>query len=576
MLALTCAFLAVVTRLFYWQIVKGETLKAEAKEQYQRMVQFRGSRGAIYTQDGALLAGLSPVYRLFAEPHRLELPPSTLAQTLHPFLLELYGPYQTASSSTEQQLASLKLASELQQKLEKPGAKWVSLMTGLSPEQKERLAALNLKGLGFEPGEKRSYPEASMAAHLLGFVGKNETGDDLGYFGVEGALDKELRGRTYQEIMYSDAPLAGAGLAQLAAQKRVQGRDITLTIRRDVQHLLETELQQALTTYSAKAGEVIVMEPSTGKILGAASYPSYDPVRYSRYQTELYKNPIVSAFYEPGSIFKPLTVAAGIDAGVISPDTPCPRCDGPVQRDNYSIKTWNNQYTPGITIKEALAKSDNTAMIYIADQLGRDRFKTYIQNFGIGEQTNIDLQEDPRTLFPTKWDSVELATRSFGQGISATSLQMIRAIAVIANGGNLMKPQIVEKVTDPATGKELPVPPVVERRVISADAARQVTQMMEYAATKGEAQWTSSKSHRVAGKTGTSQIALGGEYDEENTIATFVAFAPPDNPQFIMLVKLVEPQSSIWAAETAAPLWYRIADRLYLLLNIPPDRAELV
>jgi cell division protein FtsI/penicillin-binding protein 2 len=570
--AILLAFLVVIGRLYYWSVIRGDELKAQAKEQYQRIVNIRGSRGAIYTSDGYLLAGVAPVYRLFAEPPRLTLPAEAVASQLHPYLLEVYQPYLVASEAAQKQAASQQLTEELKTRLTKDGAKWVSLMTGISPELKEKIAALNLKGLGFEPGERRNYPEASMSAHLLGFVGKNEAGDEVGYFGVEGALDKELRGRTYQEVLYADSVAQRLSLAEMVDQRRVQGRDVTLTVRRDVQYLIETELEKAIKEFGAESGEVIVMEPATGKILGMAAYPHHDPSRFWTYPPELYKNPSVSSLYEPGSIFKPITVSAGIDLGLINASTQCPRCAGPVERGTFTIKTWNNQYHANTTMTEALVNSDNTAMIFVADLLGQERFLEYLKKFGFGEPVTIDLQEEVTPPFPSKWGPVELATRSFGQGISSTTLQMLRAISVIANKGVMMRPYIVEKVSDPATGKEIMIEPKAERQVIKPETAQQVTQMMEAVANKTGAKVATGSAYRVAGKSGTAQIAVGGEYHEDQTIASYVAFSPPENPKFIMMVKVVRPSSSIWSEGTAAPLWYRIADRLYLLLGMQPDR----
>jgi cell division protein FtsI/penicillin-binding protein 2 len=266
-----------------------------------------------------------------------------------------------------------------------------------------------------------------------------------------------------------------------------------------------------------------------------------------------------------------LTVAAGIDTGVISETTECDSCAGPRTIGKYTLRTWNDQYTPNITMEDALAKSDNTAMIFIAEKLGADRFQEYLKKFGIGQSTQVELQEDTTPPFPSKWGPVELATISFGQGISTNTLQIVKAVSAIANKGVLVKPRLIEKVIDSSQGEELEVKTQELGQVIKPETAERVTRMMVYAAQHGEAQWIVSKTHEVAGKTGTSQVAEAGQYLEDKTIASFIGFSPPDNPKFIMMVKLVAPQSSPWAAETAAPLWYKIADRLYLLFNMPAD-----
>jgi cell division protein FtsI/penicillin-binding protein 2 len=562
---------AVTCRLFYWQVVKSSQLQVAASAQYNQSFTTQGQRGSIYTADGYPLVANAQVYRVFVEPPLLKVPSTEVVALLKPMLLSELRSYQQASESAVRDSISASLEATLAARLNKPDAKWVGLFHPLSEVGKQALEKLQIAGLGFEPYYQRDYPEASVGAQLTGFVGHTDAGEEVGYFGIEGALDKELRGRTERQSHQTDA-LGWKLLGQKSEETARDGRDVVLTVRRDIQYMAEMTLQKGVERYGAVSGEVVIMDPSTGKILALASYPHYDQKTFAEFPPDLYKNPSVSSAYEPGSTFKTLTVAAGIDSGVIKEDTQCPQCEGPRQIGQYSLKTWNGEYHPQITMTEALAKSDNTAMIFVAEQLGSDKFQEYLKKFGIGERTRIELQEDSSPGFPTKWGPVELATRSFGQGISTTSLQMVKSIAAIANHGVMMRPMLVEKVIDRSTHEEIPVTPQVEAQVIKPETAQTVTKMMVYAAQQGEAKWTVSKTHTVAAKTGTSQIARDGQYVADKTIASFVGFAPPDNPKFIMMVKLVEPSSSIWAAETAAPLWYQIADKLYLFLNIPPDR----
>lgn len=563
--------LIILSRLFYWQIIQGSTLKAEAQDQYQRTVTEEGQRGRIFTSDGYLLVGNQLEYQLVAYPQLATRKPEEVVALIEPLLLDELKEYREASEAAIKTTIADNLKNTLQTRLTKPGAQWTSLFPHLHPATQEKIAAFQLPELGFEAQTARFYPEASMAAHVTGFIGKNDGGESVGYFGVEGALNKELSGRSQTTTLNTDA-LGFSLFGKHDDQPSTQGRDVVLTIRRDLQHLSEEMLTKGLEKYGAEAGEIVIMEPATGKILALATSPSYAQEEFNEYSPELYKNPALTALYEPGSVMKTLTVSAGIDAGVITPDTECPTCDGPRKIDKYTIRTWNDEYHPNITMKDALAKSDNVAMIYVAEQLGTDRYKDYIKKFGIGESLGIDLHEDQSTPFPEKWGPVELATRSFGQGVIVNSLQMTRAVAAIANDGVMMQPRIVEKVIEPS-GKEIPVEPKEVRRVISTETAQQVKDMMVYAAKNGEAQWVYPKHHTVAAKTGTSQIPKkeGGGYEEQGTIASFVGFSPPDHPRFVMMVKLVRPQSSPWAAETAAPLWYQTADKLFLLLNIPAD-----
>lgn len=570
-----CCLLGVIGRLWYWQVYRRDDLQAVAHAQYQRRLTSAGHRGQLFTSDGYTLVGNERIYRLFAEPKRITEAPATVAQTLAPLLAT--APSETASGGATKAQEILTLQNELQKKLQNTEAKWIHLKTPITEEIAKQIKEKKIAGLGFEPLERRWYPEASMAAQLTGFVGKNDSGEDVGYFGVEGALDKELRGRVQKTTVLADAlgqPLTSESTAQ---QVVLDGRDVTLTIRRDVQYIAESYLRLGMDKYGAEAGEVVILEPATGKLLALATAPSFDQRSFSEYPASTYGNPSLNAVYEPGSTFKVLTVAAGINEGKITPETTCTKCGGPRVFGKYTIKTWNEEYHPNISMVDGLAKSDNTAMIFIAELLGADTLKKYLQDFGIGEPLGITLQGDRKTPFPQKWGPVELATISFGQGVGSTTLQLLRAIGAIANKGMLMRPYVLNSVYDPVTGETTHITPVAERQVITPEAAQTVTEMMIASAQHGEAQWTASRTYTVAGKTGTSQVPKPeGGYEEDKTIASFVGFAPAHAPRFVMAVKLVAPKSSPWAAETAAPLWYAIAHRLFMVFAIPPDKIDVL
>jgi cell division protein FtsI/penicillin-binding protein 2 len=304
------------------------------------------------------------------------------------------------------------------------------------------------------------------------------------------------------------------------------------------------------------------MDPKTGGILAMSSYPNYDPAKYSEFEQRLFKNPAISDTFEPGSVFKVIVMAAGIDSKAVERDTICDICNRPFQVDKYYIETWNNKYHPDSSMTDVIVNSDNVGMTFIANRMGADKMYDYLSKFGIGKQTGIDLQGEANISLRKKgsWNIVDLATSSFGQGVSTTPIQIIRGVSVIANGGYLVEP----KVVDSGNVKK-------QERIISKEAADDVTQMMVEAAKNGESKWTSLKGFSVAGKTGTAQIPIAGHYDAEKTIASFVGFAPANNPKFIMLVTLKEPQSSQWASETAAPLWYDIAKDLFNYFGIQPE-----
>lgn len=561
----------IISRLFYWQVIQGDTLQQQAENQYKRSITLTGNRGSIYTSDGHVMVTNNRVYTLFAQPHILEQNPEEVSEILTPILLNELSEYQEASDSAEKETIEANFQNQITDKLSNKDSKWVSLKANLSEETKNLIENLNLHAVGFDPHLRRYYPEASMSAHITGFVGKDENGDDIGYFGIEGAMEKELKARSTKNTIITDA--LGLQMGGKNESELIDGRDVTTTIRRDVQFLIEEEIETAVEKYGAKSGEVIVMDPKTGEILGLAAFPDYSPGEFYKFDSEYHKNPTLSNLYEPGSTFKAVTVSAGIEEGVVEPNTECTKCSGPRVFGKYTIRTWNDEYHPNITVEDGLAKSDNTAMIFIAEKVGVDKFQEYLKKFGVGDAIRIDLQEDRSTPFPDQWGDVKLATTSFGQGLVVNSMQVVRAIATIANGGVMMRPTIIRDVKNITTGEVIKTEPIIEREVVSKQTADTVTKMLITAAQYGEAQWTASKTYSVAGKTGTSQVVTEKGYDEEKTIASFVGFTPPENPKYVMITKLVEPTSSPWAAETAAPLWYKIADKLNLMLNVAPSMS---
>ncbi|HPS40619.1 MAG TPA: penicillin-binding protein 2 [Candidatus Woesebacteria bacterium] len=561
----------VIIRLFYWQILKGQQLKEEGESQTLRQLENKGLRGQIFTSDGYLLVGNKRVYDLKLDKKNFQGDANDLAHKLSEIAVVDDWQYQDADSMEKKADLQKSIEQSILQKFDAKG-NWPKLLDNLSQESKEKIESLNNNYLFFDETYQRFYPEASMAAHLTGFVGRDENANEVGRYGVEGALEDELKARSEKNLFKMDA-LGFLLAGQKYESKNLNGRDVTLTIRRDVQNLAEESLAAGIAKYQADRGEIIILESKTGKILALATWPSYQQWQYFKYPSDILKNPSLTRLYEPGSTFKTLTVAAGIDSQVITKDTICTKCNGPRQIAGYSIKTWNDQYNPNISIINGYAKSDNTAMIFVSDLLGSDRLVAYLKKFGIGSGVDIDLQDDARTNFPSKIGPVETATISFGQGISTNSLEFLRAINTIANQGKMLEPLIIEKVFDHQSQTEIISPIKEVEQVISKESAAIVTEMMVEAALHGEAQWIASDKYTVAAKTGTSQVPdPNGGYKTDETIASFVGFAPASNPKFTMLVKLENPKSSPWAAETAAPLWYAVADKLMILLNIAPDK----
>ncbi|MCX6724743.1 MAG: penicillin-binding protein 2, partial [Candidatus Shapirobacteria bacterium] len=295
-----------------------------------------------------------------------------------------------------------------------------------------------------------------------------------------------------------------------------------------------------------------------------------DPGKFFAYDKSLYSNPAVALSYEPGSTFKVLVMSAALNEEVVKPETRCDKCDGPRVISDYTIKTWNEKYFPDSTMTEVIQHSDNIGMVFVGEKLGVEKMYSYLQKFGLGQSTGIDLEDEasPKLRPKNEWKLIDLATASFGQGVALTPIQMVRAVAAVANGGKLMKPYLVKQVL--SEGEKTEIQPKIEGEVLRPVTASVMTEMMVNAVDNGESKWAKPKGYRIAGKTGTAQIPVAGHYDQEKTIASFVGFAPADNPQFVMLVLLREPTSSPWGAETAAPLWFDIAKEIFTYYGIRP------
>lgn len=550
-------FGGIILRLGYWQVFKHGELSQVATQQYSSLRTIDSERGQVLDRDGSILATNQELYTLFVEPKVVKAPVNEIAEKLLPVLLESIMNKPEATDEAWLKIKKAELTTHVITSVTKD-KQWVPIQTRLSRDQKEAIEKLAIFGLGFDSHSYRYYPDASVSAHLLGFVGKDEEGTDRGYFGLEGYYDRELRGR--QGKLQQQQTALGIPLAMGIVQKSAvqPGRTLKLTIDKVIQHQVEQILKKGMERYGAIAGEVVIMDPKTGGIIALAAFPNFDPSAFTEFDPKSYRNPAISDLYEPGSTMKVVTVAAGIESGVISPETECPRCSGPRLISGFSIRTWNEQYNPNVTMRDALAKSDNTAMVFIQEELGKPRFLEWLRKFGFEGRTEVDLQGEANYEFrPDKeWREIDVATSAFGQGIASTSLQLTRAVAAIANDGKLMRPYIVQSVID--GDEEHVTKPEVVRQVVSPETAETVIEMMVYTAEQGDAKWTTKREVKVAGKTGTAQISENGKYLEDKTIASFVGFAPADDPQFVMLVKLREPTSSTFGSETAAPLWYEI------------------
>lgn len=559
----------ITLRLFYWQIIEYDNLTAKAEQQHIIHSALEAPRGTIYVSDNTPLALNKPAYLLYGLPKVIKNKEENvlnLAKILVNSKNKSDGLTQKEFLKEVNTLKE-KLLSKLSQNLY-----WVILEEKIDFDVKEKIANLKIEGLGFENKVDRYYPEASLSAHVLGFTGSSDTGKQTGYFGIEGFYNDELRGKGGNLTEEKDAQGLPILTGKFFKTDPQNGHDLILHLDRSVQYIVEKKLKLGMEKFGAKSGSVVVMDPYTGAILAMVSLPSYDPNNFTNFPKDNFKNPIVADTYEPGSTFKPLIMAAAINENLVKPDTKCDICSGAVKASDYWIKTWNDKYHPNTTMTEVLINSDNTGMVFVSRKLGLDKIYQYITDFGFGEMTGIDLQDEISTaLRPKKnWYEIDIATASFGQGIAITPIQMVKAMSAIANGGNLMEPHVVNKIK--SNNEIMEIKPKVLKKIISEETAKTVTQMMVEAVDKGEAGKTAPKNYKIAGKTGTAQIPVAGHYDPTKTIGSFIGFAPADNPKFVMLVRYTEPSSSIFGTATAAPTFFEIAKELFIYFNISPDR----
>lgn len=507
-------------------------------------------RGKIYDHTGELLATNDVKYAIGLSPDFIT-DPEGLARILSSVLGKTYEEMIA--------LTTTKPASD---------AKYILVERPVSAEMGEKLLALqrdpngpDLGGLIVEPMQTRVYPNGTLAANVLGFVGL----DNKGYYGVEEFYNDILAGHSVvgiKQVVPFDVALNPTP---------DQGSDLYLTIDREIQLLAEQTLSDALKKYGAEGGTIIVMEPKTGRVLGMAVAPSFDPNNYMTDPQALKPNAAVSDQYEPGSTFKILTMAGALQSGAVTPETTY-LDTGYIEVGGVGIRNWDGGAWGTQDMTGALEHSLNVGLAWVATRMGPKTFYDYMTAFGIGQPTNVDLSGEAsgRLKKPgdPDWYESDLGTNSFGQGVATTPLQLIAAVAAVANNGAMMQPHFLERVVD--NGTVHTTQPQVLGRPISADTAATLSEMLAVSIER-EANDADVPGYRLAGKTGTAEIPTPYGYDLDKTIASFIGWGPVDDPKFIVLVKLDKPTSSRWGSETAAPVFGEMVKRLVVLMNIPPD-----
>jgi cell division protein FtsI/penicillin-binding protein 2 len=522
---------------------------------------FYPERGKIFDRHGLMLAGNETVYEI-----GLNLPDVDNKETISSALSEVMGlDYQKTLTLINSQPAVqvyLKLADYV------PSDQALKLQERKSELIKEysKTGDASLSGLEFRAHLMRSYPDKTLASNVLGFVNQ----DNTGHYGVEQKYDNLLAGMP--EIV--DVPLDPNMAGELP--KTPAGTDLILTIDRDIQSMVETELKNGIETTGSEAGTIIIMDPRTGGILGMASSPQMDLNNYSNFAS-IYPdasqfNRAVSMQYEPGSVFKILTMAAAIDSGLVSPQTTYLDTGfytiGGVNIFNWDQGAWGVQDMVG-----CLQHSLNVCMARLADLMGEKTFYTYIQRFGIGHPTGIDIsyEANGRLKNPNDedWYKVDLGTNSFGQGVAVSPIQMMSAASAIANDGKMVYPHLVYAMVSNGNQKTTPVQ--TAGTPISAQTAHTVSDMLATAMQAGDS-LANVDGYLLAGKTGTASIpGPNGLYDPNFTNASFIGWGPVDDPKFMVYIWLERPKKSEWASSMASPVFHDVVEKLVVLMDIPPD-----
>ncbi|MBU0636632.1 penicillin-binding protein 2 [Patescibacteria group bacterium] len=449
--------------------------------------------------------------------------------------------------------------------------------TVIDKDNKQQKKELVISGIGFVMKPYRFYPENNIGANLLGFV-RDINNEQRGSYGLEGFFDQDLYGKSGSLKAEKDATGKIVIINDKEYNSPHDGSDIILTINRSIQFVVCEKLNQAILKHGADSGSVIIVNPKTGEILAMCSNPDFDPNNYQAVKNiRDYNNQAIFSQFEPGSIFKVITMAMGLDQKKIIPQTTY-NDTGNVKIANYKIENSDHLAHGIVNMTEVLEQSLNTGAIFVMRQIKPDIFGKYIKDFGFGEKTGIELEGenkgDIKNLFQEKLNKeLYAATASFGQGIAVTPLQITMAFAVLANNGILMKPYIVKEIIKP-DGVKIITKPQQIRQVISEKAAMILGGMMVNVVENGHGEKAGVKGYYIAGKTGTAQVPKkdGRGYQEGSHIGSFAGFAPADNPQFVMLVKIDNPRDVEWAESSAAPLFGEIAEFILNYWQVPKER----
>ncbi|MBU0648907.1 penicillin-binding protein 2, partial [Patescibacteria group bacterium] len=541
--------LAIGAKLFVLQVLDHEFYEALASGQHEIYEQLFPERGEIFfgeeNGDEYHVVATNREYNfIYADPRHVADPEE--------FLNQLQAVLEFSDEEKEAMLA----------RISNPKDPFEPIAHQITDEVAAQIEALELEGIGFSKESFRYYPEEGLGGHVLGFVGSDEAGNMSGRYGIEGRFDEEVAGE--EGFIHSERNESGVWItvADRSFKPAVDGADVYLTLDRNIQYQACKQIKDAVLKHGADGGSIIVMRP-TGKILGMCSYPDFNPNEYSEVpDISVFNNPAIFNQYESGSVFKAFTMAAALDQGKVTPQSTY-EDTGEVQIGEHTIRNSDDKAHGTQTMTQVLEESLNTGAIFAMRQAGQEVFRDYVEAFGFGQITGMELDTEMPGNISSLWSRGEIyaATASFGQGISVTPLQLVAAFGAIANQGALVKPYIIDKIVYP-DGREQVTQEKQVRQTISQRAAALLSGMLVTVVESGHGTRAAVPGYYVAGKTGTAQVPRtdGPGYDPNITIGSFAGFAPAQNPAFVMLVKIDHPRDVQWAESSAAPVFGQMAN----------------
>ena len=553
----------IMVRLFQVQVVLGQEYEAKATSQQSRKFEIPASRGQIYLDENG------------------ELYPVALNQKLNMLYVDPKFIAKPAQAARELAAVTGLDAPTLEKQLTFKKSRYIELKQRVSSDEAAKIRSLKIPGVVLRPTDYRYYPESNLLSHLLGYV--NTDGD--GQYGIEQYLNTDLTGRNGQLKAATDSLGVPIVSNENTITEPSNGKSIVLTIDRSIQAVAATALAKAVDENRAESGSIVVMDPYTGAIKALVNYPDYDPNNYGSVKSgdyRVFRNSAVTDLFEPGSGFKVITMASALDSGKLTGDTTY-NDTGEAVVSGKSIRNAENGKFGVQTMYDVIQKSLNTGMVFVLKQLGTDPNKvtkggkellaSYIKKFGFGVPTGIEQAGEAAVpIKPPSTYDVDYANMTFGQGIAVTTIQMVQAVSVIANGGKLYQPYLVDGTLNKDGTIKRNEPKLINSQVISPQAAATVATMMGRVVEKGSGWATKIPGYSVAGKTGTAQVPKpdGTGYEERKNIGSFVGFAPIEDPKFVMMVRIDYPKVEGFAEKTAVPAFATVAKALLKYYQVPP------